>query len=112
MSLAEQLNQKRRKNFGVNTKGFTYVNLSYLYKKNGPDEVYPVLGAYQHEGQFGLSSILIINGKFVNLPHHLNDDVSAILQHIDIIDDQKLGFKVRPYTSKYGQFYSVEWIDL
>ena len=111
-SLAKQLNQKRNKNFGLETRGFKYVNLAGLYNENGADEVYQVLGAYQREGQYGLESVLIINGKFVNLPHHLNDDVSAILQHIDIIDDQKLGFKVRPYTSKYGQFYSVEWIDM
>lgn len=110
-SLAKQLNQKRNKNFGVETNGFTYVKLSDLYNDE-PDEVHPVLGAYQRQGQFGLSSVIIIEGKFVNLPKHLNDDVSAILQHIDVIDDKKLGFKVVPYKSKYGQFYSVEWIDM
>lgn len=111
-SLVKQLNQKRNKNFGVETKGFTYVKLSDLYNENGPDEVYQVLGAYQREGQFGLESVLIINGKFVNLPHHLNDDVSVILQNVEVIDNKQLGFKVEPYKSKYGQFHSVEWIDM
>lgn len=111
-SLAKQLNQKRNKNFGLETRGFKYVNLAGLYNENGADEIYRVLGAYQHQGQFGLESVLIIKGKFVNLPHHLNDDVSEILKHIDIIDNKQLGFKVYPYKSKYGQFYSVEWIDM
>ncbi len=112
MNLAEQLNQKRKKNFGIETKGFTYVKLSDLYNENGADEVYPVLGAYQRRGQFGLESVLIINGKFVNLPHHLNDDVNVIMQHPEVIEAKKLGFKVEPYKSKYGQFYSVQWIDM
>lgn len=111
-SLAQQLNQKRNKNFDVVTKGFNYVKLADLYNENGADEVYTVLGAYQHEGQFGLESVLIISGKFVNLPHHLNDDVSVLLQHIELIDDKKLGFKVYPYKSKYGEFFSVKWIDM
>ena len=111
-SLAEKLNQKRNRTLGVETKGFTYVKLADLFNENGAETVYPVLGAYQHKGQFGLESVLIITGKFVNLPKHLNDDVREIMNNPEIVQEKKLGFKIVPYKSKYGKFFTVEWIDM
>lgn len=111
-SFAKQLNRKRHRDFDINTEGFNYVKLVDLYNENGADKVYTVLGCYQHNGQFGLESVLIIDGKFVNLPKHLNDDVKAIMDNMEVIDNRQLGFKVIPYTSKFGQFFTIEWIDL
>ena len=112
MSLASQLNSKRNRNLGIDTTNFNYIKLSELFSGNDPETTYTVLGAYQHDGQYGLESVVIIDGFMVNLPHHLNDDVKAILENIDVIENHKLGFKITPYTSKYGKFYTVQWIDL
>ena len=112
MSFANKLNAKRNRQLDIDTTGFTYVKLADLYKENGAETVYTVLGCYQHDGQFGRESVVIIANYFVNLPHHLNDDVAEIMQNMNIIENKQLGFKVIPYTSKYGNFYTVQWIDL
>ena len=112
MSFAKKLNAKRNRQLDIDTTDFTYVKLTDLYKENGAETVYTVLGCYQHDGQFGRESVVIIANHFVNLPHHLNDDVAEIMQNMDIIENKQLGFKVIPYTSKYGNFYTVQWIDL
>lgn len=112
MSFASQLNSKRNRNLGVDTTNFNYIKLSELFSGNDPETVYTVLGCYQHDGQYGLESVVIIDGFMVNLPHHLNEDVKAIMDNIDIIENHKLGFKIVPYTSKYGKFFTVQWIDL
>lgn len=112
MSFAKKLNAKRNRQLDIDTTDFTYIKLADLYKENGPETVYTVLGCYQHDGQFGRESVAIIANHFVNLPHHLNDDIAEIMQNMDIIENKQLGFKVIPYTSKYGNFYTVQWIDL
>jgi myo-inositol-1-phosphate synthase len=57
----------------------------------------------------------IIEDAIVNLPAHLLDDVNAILQtpeYIQQIKDNKCAMSVYTYTDDNGEHRSIKWIDI
>ena len=97
---------------------FEYYSLQQLYKNNGPDSVYRVLGLYINDkGSFGKQPLALTPHYYVNLPSHLLNDVTSMIEDQDIVDQINAGhagFKIRTYVSnKYKKTcYSVEWADL
>lgn len=114
---ASQLNKDIYNNpFKIDTSDFDSTNLETLYLENGKDRVYKLLGVYiLKNARFGGKPIAIINGYKVYLPKHLLNNIQSILDDKELTESVikgKLGFKVEPYETLKGQFYSVKWLDL
>ena len=102
--------------FDVDTKNFKWVNLETLFNTD-PDKTYTLLGLFTKGSKFGKEPDAIIQGYKVNLPRHLLDTVTDMLddnQVIEAIKAGKVGFKVYSYHSNtYNKdAYSVTWLDL
>lgn len=116
MSFASRFN--RGSKFNVNTDGFKYISLQDLQDPDDLEKVFRLLGLYiNRKSKFGNAPVAIIDGCFVNLPKHLNDDVREMLNDPEIVDDIKAGrcgFSIREYDDpKYNRHcYSVEWKDI
>lgn len=108
---------KKGSKFDVNTEGFTYENLKDLFKKNGADFKYKLLGIYiNKKGKFNDAPVAICEGYFVNLPAHTLVDVINMLVDDDDVDAIKQGFAgfvIEEYQhDKYGTCYGINWVDL
>lgn len=99
--------------FSVNTEGFEFVSLNDLEL----DAEYELKGVYvlSKRGKMrGDMPNAIIDGKIVNLPTHLLDDVKIILSDESLISDieaGKCGFTVYTYTDENGEHRSIRWIE-
>lgn len=117
MSFAERFNKGGIK-FDVNTENFKYFSLEDLYKNNGKDYQYKLLGVYiNKKSKFGDAPVAILSDKFANLPVHELDVIKEMLSDVEVVEaikDGKLGFIIETYTSKnFGtECYGVRWIDL
>lgn len=117
MSFADRFNKGSVK-FDVDTENFKYYSLEDLYKNNGKDRQYKLLGVYiNKKSKFGDAPVAILSDMFVNLPAHELDNIKEMLSNneaIEVIKAGKLGFIIEPYTSKnFGtDCYGVRWIDL
>lgn len=98
-------------------KSRPYTTLESLYKLNGKDKVYKVLGLYVNEGKFGEQGSAVLEDVQVNLPKHLVPVIKEIRsdeQLVSDINDGKVGFKIYEYISKrYNvKSYSIRWVDI
>lgn len=117
MSIALQLNKGHGNNpFKVDASSFDFINLETLFKNDGENTKYKLLGVYiNKKGRFGAVPMAIIEGFKVNLPKHVLDDINLILDNDDMVQaiiDGKLGFEIEPYDNARGHFYTVHWVDL
>lgn len=118
MSIASKYNKGNL--FKVNTEGYEYRSLEWLFNENGADQDYEVRGIYiNHKSQFGDAPVAICDGFFANLPSHLLDDAKDMLKDqetIDAINAGKFGFKIETYEKEVGKkmktCYGVRWVDL
>lgn len=114
---ASQLNKDNySRQFKVDANKFKTTNLETLYLENGEDSVYRLLGVYINKNaRFGGRPIALVDGYKVYLPKHLLHNAQSILDSKEMIQsiiDGKLGFKIEPYETLKGTFYSVKWLDL
>ena len=99
--------------FSVNTEGFDFINLGDLEL----DKEYVLKGVYVLKKRGKMKQDMpnaIIEGKVVNLPAHLLDDVNIILGDAELvkdIEDGKCGFSVYTYSDDNGEHRSIRWID-
>ena len=98
-------------------KSRPYTNLESLYKLNGKDKVYKVLGLYVNEGKFGEQGSAVLEDVQVNLPKHLVPVIKEIRSDEKLVSDINaglVGFKIYPYISKkYNvKAYSIRWVDI
>lgn len=98
-------------------EGFKYYSLKDLVKANGADMIYPVLALYiNNKGRYGAQPLAVTDKFFVNLPSHLVNDVSEMIndrETVDQINSCKAGFRIRSYTNRNGgESYSVEWMNI
>ena len=104
--------------FGIDTTNYKYVDLNTLYDTD-PTAQHKVLGFFVNsKGKFGAEPNAILeNNLIANLPRHLLDTVSQMLddnRYIEYIKDGHVGFTIYQYhTNKYNKdAYSVTWLDL
>lgn len=98
-------------------KSRPYTNLQSLYKLNGKDKVYKVLGLYVNEGKFGEQGSAVLEDVQVNLPKHLVPVIKEIRSDEQLVSDINaglVGFKIYEYISKkYNvKAYSIRWVDI
>lgn len=98
-------------------KSRPYTNLESLYKLNGKDKVYKVLGLYVNEGKFGEQGSAVLEDVQVNLPKHLVPVIKEIRSDEKLVSDINaglVGFKIYEYISKkYNvKAYSIRWVDI
>lgn len=114
--------------FDVDTSGFEYVSLEFLYKESlnahegeiaaAENEVYPVLGLYINtKGNFDDAPVVATDDCYVNLPAHLCETVREILRDpraIKAINDGKVGFAIYSYTQRRfnKECFSIRWVDM
>lgn len=104
--------------FDVDTVNYAYKNLEELYKANGEDKKYEILGFYINtKSRFGAAPVAICNGFFANIPAHELETVKEMLsdsETVELIKNHKCGFVIEPYKSKnFGtDCYGVRWVDL
>lgn len=104
--------------FGIDTTNYKYVDLNTLYDTD-PTAQHKVLGFFVNsKGKFGAEPNAILeNNLIANLPRHLLDTVSQMLddnRYIEYIKEGHVGFTIYQYhTNKYNKdAYSVTWLDL
>lgn len=94
-----------------------YVKLEELYKENGSEYVYKVLGLYINSGKYGEQGTAVLDSVQVNLPMHLTETIRNIRENEDVVEDinkGKVGFKIYKYEpKKYNTTsYSIVWVEL
>lgn len=94
-----------------------YTNLKDLYKENGKDKVYEVLGLYVNTSKFGEQGSAVLEDIQVNLPKHLVPVINEIRGNEKLVDDinaGRVGFTIYEYIPKnYNKkAYSIRWEDI
>lgn len=89
--------------WGVDTSNYEFIKSSDLEIGN----VYEIYGVFFHnKGKFGESGVLILDGKLVDLPKHMNDNMKELLNNDEFISDVKagkVGIKVYTYDTEIRQ---------
>lgn len=115
MGIAKFNKNKRIFTF-IASDDFEYFTLADLYKKNGPDKVYTILGWFFHTGKFGEQPVFITPEFYINGPKHLTamcKDIQEDAESVAQINAAMAGFKIRDYIDSKGKTsYSIEWVDL
>lgn len=95
-----------------------FKSLKELYNGENGENTYVVYGMYiNKKGKFGDAPVAISDDFSINLPSHLCDTVTEMLQDkelVEAINAGKFGLEVYEYTPKdYKKTcYSVKWVDL
>lgn len=102
--------------FEMDGKKLPFCDLKQLAEQNGLEAVYQVKMLYINKsGHYGDSPCVVTSGNIVNAPSHLTDTVKEILldaPSITLINSGYVGFKVYQYKNKFGNQYSLEWVDI
>lgn len=117
MSFAKRFNTPTANfTFEMEGKDLPFCDLKTLVAHNGLDVIYQVKMLYINKsGRFGDTPCIVTPHNIVNAPSHLTETVKEILvdtPSINMINDGYVGFKVYAYNNKYGQQYSIEWVDI
>ena len=115
MSFASRHNKVNRWN--IDTKGFEYRKIKDLVAEDGENVVYAVHGVMVNRGgKYGDSPSVILENCFVNLPKHMAEEVSNIIDSAEdreAIQSGKVGIEFYSYESTSGNIcYSANWVDL
>ena len=115
MSFASKHNKVNRWN--IDTKGFEYRKIKDIVAEDGENVVYKVHGVMVNRGgKYGDSPSVILENCFVNLPKHMAEEVSNIIdssEDREAIQSGKVGIEFYRYESASGNIcYSANWVDL
>ena len=96
-------------------EGTPYKKLKDLYNKKHPDEVWTILGAFVHNGQYGENAVLVTKNCYVNLPDHMVQRVKDLINDDEVVDQINkggAGFRIYEYeNSKGNKSLSVTFVD-
>lgn len=114
MSIASKYNHGTSYNYKM-PEGAEFKSLEELYKKHGPNAIYPVYGFFiNKKGKYGDNPVALSNGFFISLPEHLLSDIQDIMNDQEAttqINGGGLRLSIRPYEINNRTCYSVTWID-
>ena len=124
ISFSKKYNKERL--FNIDTSSFDYVSLETLYEQLPVDEEtgeviqepFVVQGVYINtHSMFEAAPVVAIDNCYVNLPSHLKDVCSDMIndkQSVKAINEGKVGFVIYKYFQARFQkdCYSIEWVDL
>lgn len=92
-----------------------YVKPADLVKAHGIEKTYQVKALYVNKGgKFGDEPIIVTPDFILNAPTHILELVRNIVTDVDSvnqINDDKVFFKLYEYKNKYGQQFSITWLD-
>ncbi len=116
MSILSKYNKKVNK-FDFDGADLTFTSLKELFKKDGLCVNYTVRALFINtKGKFGEQPILVATEFLVSLPTHMLGTVKDMLEDDDLIkmvNDCKVGFTIRPYTTKDGnEYFAIDWIEI
>lgn len=87
-----------------------------LVNENGIDKTYIVRAMYVNKGgQFGDEPVIVTDEFILNAPSHILDTVRGVIDDSEschLINDGEVAFKLYEYKNKYGQQFSVTWVDV
>lgn len=118
MSLADKYNRTAPTFTHQLSDNAPFKPLKELYNGENGENKYIVRGLYiNKKGKYGDAPVAISEGFSINLPSHLCDTVTEMLQDkelVEAINAGKFGLEVYEYTPKdYKKTcYSVKWVDL
>lgn len=96
-------------------EGTPYKKLKDLYDKKHPDNIWTILGAFVHDGQYGENAVLVTSDCYVNLPDHMVRRIKDLISDDEVIaqiNAGAAGFKIYEYENKKGnKSYSVTFVD-
>ena len=104
------------KRFDFDSSKLEYINLDN-YVQDGYPNYFVVKGMFiTKSGKFGPRGIIVSEAFNIQVPKHLNADISDILSNYDMIDainEGKCGAKVYQYTDKNGvKRNSIRFVDI
>lgn len=119
MSFADKYNHSSPKFNHELPEDAPFKSLKELYNGEKGENKYTVYGLYiNKKGKYGDAPVAISEDFLINLPSHLCDTVTEMLQDkelIDAINGGKFGLEVYEYTPKEIKnktCYSVRWFDM
>lgn len=110
--------------WGIDSKDFPYISCKDLAEMGHIDIANAIVlrGLFisrnkdaKHLKEYGPSVVAIIDGKLVNLPNHMLEEVEGILadpEDVEAIKAGHVGFYIRAYESHGKDCYGVQWIDV
>ena len=106
--------------FDIDIKGFRFVALEDLFKRDGGKTIFGIDGLYiNKKSSFGEHPVAIVGVEemLVDLPQHMTEDVKAMLQDpevIEVIKNGHVGFYVQQYEQKKFKklCYGIKWEEL
>lgn len=115
MAILDKYNKKPVFNYDV-TRKRDYTNLRELFDTFGEDKKYVVHALFiNKKSRFGDAPIIVTDRFMVNAPKHLLETVEEMMNDqelVDLVNERKVGFKIYEYQGRYGNGYSVKWIEL
>lgn len=114
MSFASKFNKSV--DFGIDTKGFTYVKLSDLYAQDSKQTI-KIDGLFINKGKIETQPVFISADRkqLINIPSHMTETAREILSDDDAVNDiknGKVGFTIYEYESHNKKCYGVKFADL
>lgn len=106
--------------FDIDIKGFRFVALEDLYKRDNGKTIFAIDGLYiNKKSSFGDHPVAIVGVEemLVDLPAHMTEDVRAMLGDPEVIEGikaGKVGFVVQEYEQKKFKktCYGIKWEEL
>lgn len=115
MSIASKYNKQSL--FNARPKGTEeYFSLEELFNQNRKEHT--VLAMYINtKGKFGTTATILSGDCFINLPQHLVETITNMINDSEVIEavnNGNLGIVIYEYFSnKYNKkCYSINWVDL
>ena len=104
------------KKFNFDSSNLEYITLDNYIKDGYPSEFTVKAVFINNKSKFGPRAVIVSDRFNINVPKHLNNDISKILSnqmYIDAINAGKCGFRVSQYEDNNhvirnsGNFYDI-----
>lgn len=87
-----------------------------LVAENGIEKTYIVRAMYVNKGgKFGDEPVIVTDDFILNAPTHILDTVRGVIddgESTQLVNNGEVAFKLYEYQNKYGQQFSVTWVDV
>lgn len=116
MDILKKYNKKVNK-FDFDGSDLEFTTLKELFEKDAEGTSYTVRALFINtKGKFGEQPVLVATDFLVSLPTHMLGTVKDMLEDeilIDMVNDSKVGFKIRTYQTKdKNTYYAIDWVQV
>lgn len=115
MSFAKKHNVRPNPFTFTTPENHPYKKPAELVAENGIDAQYKANAFYINKGgKYGDEPVIVTDDFILNAPVHILDTIRDVMddsESIHLVNNGEVHFKFYEYQNKYGQQFSLTWVD-